>query len=431
MKERPHSRLYAILFPLVYVAARLFYRRWRVVGRSHFPSKGEPVIIVSNHQNALIDPLLCCLTAPRQLHFLTRADVFRNRLLRPFVLALNMLPVYRMRDSESGKNERNMRTFKTVIARIRRGAAIGIFPEGNHGNRKMIRPLKKGLAQLLEIMGDADQNLRKTMIIPVGVDYSDYDHARASIVVTYGKPFHVTEELYGSGDRLERYRAVMAKVRENMESVILDLGPHEAYDLLRMTEAVLITHLGHNNWNEAHRLCHAYRDELRIEGRNALTSTATDIMAALQKVKLSAMDLAEFELKDAPSPVSTTLLLIFGLPGFVVHIPAWQLALAATRKVVVDPHFNSTFRLLFGLLLMGLTWVILVAAAFSFFPSSIAIIGLLGMTVSSILALKLSDRLIDLGQRRKVKRLLKQQPTVAAQWSQLVKSFQVRFSLNT
>lgn len=430
MKERPHSRLYAILFPLVYIAARLFYRRWRVNGISNFPKKGQPVIIVSNHQNALIDPLLCCLTAPRQLHFLTRADVFRNSLLRPFVLALNMLPVYRMRDIEAGKNERNMLTFKTVIARMKRGAAVGIFPEGNHGNRKMIRPLKKGLAQLLDIMGTADDGLRDTLLIPVGVDYSDYDRARASVVVTYGRPFSVSDHLYGSGERLERYRAVMNKVREQMETVMLDLGPEEHYSLLRAAEAVLVARLGHDRWNEVHEQCHALRDHCRATNDcEKIASEARDLYTDLAAEKLAFTDLAEVDLLPAPSFVNTFLLALFALPGFVIHVPAWQLALAATRKVVIDPHFNSTFRLLFGLLLIGLNWAVLIAAAFSFFPIKTALFGLLGVAVSSILALKLSDRFIDLGKRRTVKRFFKQRPNRELQWQQLVKTLEARFSL--
>lgn len=430
MKERPHSRLYAVLFPLVYVAARLFYRRWRVLGRANFPSKGQPVIVVSNHQNALIDPLLCCLTAPRQLHFLTRADVFRNSLLRPFVLALNMLPVYRMRDIEAGKNERNMRTFNTVIARMKRGAAVGIFPEGNHGNRKIIRPLKKGLAQLLDIMGEADEGLRDTQLIPVGVDYSDYDRARSSVVITYGEPFSVAQELYGEGDRLERYRAVMTKVRSYMESVILDLGPEKHYALLRFCEAILVTRLGHSDWEQVHQHCHAYRDHLKAVTEEPLADLANELQAQLETARLSALDLAEGDLRQAPSASSTFLLMVFGLPGFILHIPAWQLALAATRKVVIDPHFNSTFRLLFGLLLIGLNWFILVAAAFSFFSLQTALLGLLGMAVSSILALKLSDRLLDLGQRRRVNRFFAQHPQQKLQWQQLSKSLEARFALN-
>lgn len=431
MKERPHSRLYAFLFPVVYIAARLFYRRWRVNGRSHFPKKGHPVIVVSNHQNALIDPLLCCLTAPRQLHFLTRADVFRNSLLRPFVLALNMLPIYRMRDMEAGKNERNMRTFKTVIARMKRGAAVGIFPEGNHGNRKVIRPLKKGLAQLIDIMGEADDSLRDTLLMPVGVDYSDYDRARSSVVVTYGEPFSVSNELYSDGERLERYRAVMAKVRAHMETVILDFKPEARYPLLRAVEALLIVRLGYDQWNEVHRLSHAFRDQLlESENSNELEAIANVLHSRLKTANLTFTELAEFRDKKPPSSATTLLLLIFGLPGFVIHIPAWQLALAATLKVAVDPHFNSTFRLLFGLLLIGLNWVVLAVVAFSFFPLKTAFFGLFGMAVSSILALQLSDRFIDLGQRRRVKQLFKKDPHCEAQWQQLVKSLEARFSLN-
>lgn len=421
MKNRSYSLLYALLWPIVYVAARIFYRRWRVFGRSRFPAKGTPVIVVSNHQNALIDPLLCCLSAPRQMHFLTRADVFRNPLLRPFVLALNMLPVYRVRDMEEGKNERNMLTFKTAIARMTRGAAVGIFPEGNHGNQKIIRPLKKGLAQLLEISAEESDAMRRLQIIPLGVDYSDYDHARASVVMYYGEPFTVDDLLFTDEDRLVRYRAVMQRVHEKMAEVTLDLGPQAHYAILRMAEAMVLEQRGFGQWPDAHRRLSSLKSQLAASYATSdpLWMDGELVVNALQKagVPLNAM-------VRKPKPgegLRLVLLGILALPGFVLHVPAWQLALAATRKIVVDEHFNSTFRLLFGMLLFGLTWAVGIAAVFFLTEWTVQVQGcvLFSFLASSILALPWSDQLMEYAAAKKAARFKSQNPEYAALWARL------------
>lgn len=422
MKQRPHSLLYAILWPITYVAARIFYRRWRVFGCSRFPAKGTPVIVVSNHQNALIDPLLCCLSAPRQMHFLTRADVFRNPLLRPFVLALNMLPVFRVRDIEEGKNERNMHTFKTAIARMKAGAAIGIFPEGNHGNKKIIRPLKKGLAQLLDISAEHSDALKRLQIIPLGVDYSDYDHARASVVMNYGEPFTVDDLLFCDEDRLARYRAVMQRVHEKMAEAALDLGPNAHYPILRMGEAIVVEQEGFGRWPDVHRRMRSLKAHLAANypENDPIWMDGERLITALNKAKvpLSAM----VRPKKPAELLKIILLGFFALPGYVLHVPAWQLALAATRKIVIDEHFNSTFRLLFGMLLFGLTWAIGIAALFLLtrWTLQLQLIVLFSCLGSSILALPWSDLLIDYAAAEKAKRFRANNPDYAALWARLL-----------
>ena len=413
--HRTFSWLYALMFPLVYAFARLFYRRWKLFGRERFPQAGEPVLIVSNHQNALIDPLLCCLTAPRQLHFLTRADVFRNKVFRHFVLALNMLPVYRQHDHEEGKKDRNERSFRAVIARMQRGAAVGIFPEGNHGNRKIIRPLKKGLAQLLEMMGERDEKLRKVKVMVMGVDYDDYDKARSSVVVNFGEPFTVDDLLFGEhGDKMERYRAVMQRVREKMETTILHLGPERAYPYLRFAEVYLLERKGYTNWPETHRTLAMLRDGL-TSGHETQLEQARALTEALHEAKIPLKAAVQFALNKKPPYLKALALLLPALPGFIVNAPGWQIALWATRKAVVDPHFNSTFRLLFGMLAVLLTWFVLVLGTVFFCSWPLAGWGLAALFVSSLLALPFSDALIDCELLLRTKRMFAKDEQLAQQ----------------
>jgi len=423
---RTFSWLYALMFPLVYAFARLFYRRWALFGRERFPKSGEPVLIVSNHQNALIDPLLCCLTAPRQLHFLTRADVFRNKVFRYFVLALNMLPVYRVHDHEDGKKDRNERSFRAVIRRMQRGAVVGIFPEGNHGNRKVLRPLKKGLAQLLEMMGERDPKLRQVKVMVMGVDYDDYDRARSSVVVNFGEPFQVDDLLFGKdGDTMERYRAVMHRVREKMEATILHLGPDRVYPYMRMAEVYLLEHEGYADWPEVHRKLSALREKM-VHDDSGVLERAKTCSEQLVERKLPLKAAVQFALNRKPPLVKAIVLGLPALPGFLLNAPGWQLALWATRRAVVDPHFNSTFRLLFGMLAVLLTWAMLIAVSFSLLPAAIAAVLLGVLFVSSLIALPFSDALVDCDLLWRAERVFKHGEPLLSQVKALISDLEKR-----
>src|SRR5262247_3257297 len=53
----------------------LFYHRVDVVGVERVPPSG-PLVIVANHQNALIDPLILIATLPRAFRPLAKAPLF-------------------------------------------------------------------------------------------------------------------------------------------------------------------------------------------------------------------------------------------------------------------------------------------------------------------------------------------------------------------
>ncbi|MEZ4905061.1 MAG: 1-acyl-sn-glycerol-3-phosphate acyltransferase [Spirosomataceae bacterium] len=77
----------------------IFYRKVEV---KNFPSDlpaNTPLLIVTNHQNTLMDALAVVLNVgKRQPYFLTRADLFKKDVVRKLLMSLKMLPVYRLRD---------------------------------------------------------------------------------------------------------------------------------------------------------------------------------------------------------------------------------------------------------------------------------------------------------------------------------------------
>jgi 1-acyl-sn-glycerol-3-phosphate acyltransferase len=126
---------------------RLFYHRVEVVGVERVPRSG-PLVIVANHRNALVDPLLLIATLPRTLRPVAKAPLFRHPILAPFLRLAGALPIHRRQDPGSEPGE-NARTFEAVAAALGAGGAILIFPEGVSQPEPVLMPLRTGVARMV------------------------------------------------------------------------------------------------------------------------------------------------------------------------------------------------------------------------------------------------------------------------------------------
>jgi 1-acyl-sn-glycerol-3-phosphate acyltransferase len=168
----------------------LYYRKVKVFGAENLPKQGA-VIIISNHQNALLDPVISCVLLRRQIHWLTRADVFRKPIANRILRSLNMMPVYRAHDKADLRTA-NDPTFKECTALLESGSVIGLFPEGTHHGGKYLKPLKKGLARIaiasLQELPDT-----KIYLVPVGLDYENSFHSGFDLSLSIGKPIDLSD----------------------------------------------------------------------------------------------------------------------------------------------------------------------------------------------------------------------------------------------
>src|SRR5262245_19733866 len=107
---------------------RLYYPKIEVTGRNHIPDNG-PVLLVANHANSLIDPVIVGIAAQRPVRFFAKAPLFDTPVLGPVMRALGMLPAFRGQDDGS-QVRRNLESLNVAAQALARGDAVGIFPEG-------------------------------------------------------------------------------------------------------------------------------------------------------------------------------------------------------------------------------------------------------------------------------------------------------------
>lgn len=216
------------LFVKVYVRLgfAFYFKKINLVGIENIPKK-RAILFVSNHQNALIDPLLIGATTPRELNFLTRADIFDKPLVKALLSSVNMLPIYRMGDGLNSLHK-NEEIFQKCYHILGKNGTVLIFPEGNHNIKKRVRILSKGFTRI--VFGALENNPElELVVVPIGVNYTNAKKYASSVSICFGKPISVNE-FYDSKGINEASADLKHTVREALKKLVTHIENLEDHD---------------------------------------------------------------------------------------------------------------------------------------------------------------------------------------------------------
>ncbi len=241
---------YAVLKRFVDLNFRSYYSSVYTRGKENIP-KDTPVIFAPNHQNALQDALAILKTNKGQLVFLARSDVFKKGFITRFLVFIKILPIYRMRDGY-GNLKKNEETTKKVMDVLRVKRPMIILPEGNHGNRRQLRPLKKGICRLAFQAEEENNYQLGIKIVPVGIDYNNYQKFQHSVFLNYGEPIDVAQyiDLYKS-EPAKANNKLKNAIAGGMKKVMIHIDFDKYYDVVNDLREIykyrLKEHLGYPN----------------------------------------------------------------------------------------------------------------------------------------------------------------------------------------
>lgn len=348
---------YGMAVHLVQSGVNRFHRIERVEGLNHLPDPDEPTIIVGNHQNGLMDPIVqSAMLSPNQIHFLTRADVFYQKMARAVLFAFNQMPIYRQRDKLSDARERNQRIFEICAERLNIGATVGLFPEGNHRAVKTLRPLRRGVVDMVNSALRLNPEMKRLKLVPVGIDYEQMTDFRRRLSYRVGPAVRV-DDLIDSATGEISPGSLLERLKAAMDELLVNIQPESHYEvLLPYVQAMRTTET--EDWI-------ATRDEIRgfqSFGEEALES----IRQAHDKAEAVGVfsDARPEDLGHGPEQLRRVPWWLWPLAplaaiGGACAYPFSKFLGAQADKRVKDPCFTSTFKVSVGMFLFPMYLFIL------------------------------------------------------------------------
>ena len=188
-----------------------------------------PVLVVANHPNSLLDPLVIFRTGGRPARPLAKAPLFEQMFTGAFLKALGGLPVYRRQDHPDLMHL-NDRTFDAAIAALHGGDAVQIYPEGTTHSEPSLAPLRTGAARIAYL---AESRMRWELglqIMPVGLTYQRKHLFRGRALAVYGEPFTIGDLRAAYDENAQAaVRTLTARITAALEALTLNFA--ESHDL--------------------------------------------------------------------------------------------------------------------------------------------------------------------------------------------------------
>ncbi len=216
--------------------ARIYYPKIEMSDRERIPASG-PALLVANHANSLIDPIVLGIAASRRIHFLAKAPLFEIPVFGNALRALGMVPAYRGSDDPS-QVKGNLKSLSAAAEFLQAGEAVGIFPEGKSHDATKVDRVKSGAARIaLAAFKNGAKDLK---VVPVGINYERKEQFRSSIWVRVGEPIVVGDWLAAqTGDEHQTLRALTGEIDRRLKAAVVHLNEETWEPFLRDLEILV------------------------------------------------------------------------------------------------------------------------------------------------------------------------------------------------
>ncbi len=388
---------------------RVFYRRIVINNGEQLPRNAH-LVFTGNHQNALMDSLAFMFGVKSRLVFMARSDIFQNPFLARILYFLRILPIFRIKDGYSAV-KKNDKIFQKTIDIIKKKIGLVIMAEGNHAGERRLRPLKKGFARIAFQTEKANDFKLNMQVVPVGIDYSNYEDFRTELLINFGKPIAVS-------DYLETYKdspaiainQIKERLAESLKPLMVHIESENYYDLYNELREIYKTDLaqkmGYPSAQQPYKLkCDqelirklAYFEESHKDEMDTFQNLVLRYRDELKKQKLD-YEIVRSQAKNALNLIGKLILLLISSPffigGFLLNYLPFGISIWLSKKFK-DPQFFSSVKYAVTLILYPLYHFALSLGVWFLFKNwEILLAFFVGMPILGIFARKYWEQARD------------------------------------
>ena len=342
---------------------KIYYKKTYQENTEIIPADGTPLLIVSNHQNCMNDPLgLIFSFRDRKPYVITRADVFAvSPIADKFLRSIGLLPAFRLGYEGEGALGKNTATFQVSEKAIIDGKTVIMFPEAGHQDKHWLGTFSFGYTKMAFEAAEMGNFEKDVKILPACNHYSHYFGMRNRILIKFGTPISIQPyyELYKIKPRTAQ-REVNKLVREQISNLMLDVRDLENYDtidFIRTTYGIdYAKQRGVDPDNLPERLMTDKDLVAKLDAaKNFDEKGVNDIYreARLLKQGIEELGITDEHLKMSVNPLTLgfkLLLLLLLFPLWVFSwwpsMPIYWIPMSIFKAKMKDPMFEGT--LLFG-----------------------------------------------------------------------------------
>ncbi|MGH7502546.1 MAG: 1-acyl-sn-glycerol-3-phosphate acyltransferase [Longimicrobiales bacterium] len=369
-----------------------------------------PVLVVANHPNSLLDPLVVFRTAGRPTRPLAKAPLFEQAFVGSMLRLLGGLPVFRKQDDAS-QMHRNEQTFDAAIDALRSGHAVQIYPEGISHSEPSLVPLRTGAARIAfgaETRSDWMLGLR---IVPIGITYRRKTLFRGTALAFVGEAFTITRfRNHYEDDPVAAVQALTTELAHRLEAVTLNVTESEDIELIETADRLYSREKGMQRWREREDMADKL-PRLQRFARGLAWLRANDpvrharLSAAVMRYHRT-LTLLGAEAGDVPRSyevfatiryvVRESLLLLLGLPFAAAGALVWAPAFVAPRfvlRAVRPPHEAiATYKFATGFVAAPLTALLCAIAAGILAGPGVAVVAFLAAPLLGLVSIAFHER---------------------------------------